>query len=315
MSVNEILVIALGGSILQVKKESEGASYVEQMRVICKTSAQLSQLLVDGYSLAMLIGSGIVVGEEMAKQETFQGKEAGLPMDLCLAQSQGYLGYMWQQCLTSNMWDMGIRDRQAITLISQVEVDAHDIAFHEPTKPIGSTYSKSAAQVLMHDSGWCMSSDDTSRFRRLVASPVPQRVIELDAIRSLLSHGFPVILGGGIPVIWQDTHIRGVEAVVDKDYTSQLLATSLKAKQLLMVTDVPQVSLYFGSPNQKNLDRLTLRDAYQYMKGSHFATQSMRPKIAAAIRFLKAGGEEVIIAQPMDILDAIAHKAGTLIVQ
>jgi carbamate kinase len=240
-----------------------------------------------------------------------------VPLDVCGAQSQGFIGYMLQQSLQNELFRRGIRKNVA-TVITQVLVDNYDPAFQNPTKPIGGFMSAEESQHRIAELGWNMVEDAGRGWRRVVASPLPKEVVELDTVTSLLNSGVAVITvgGGGIPVI--DTgngDYIGTAAVIDKDYASSLLAREINADLFVISTAVEKVALNFGKPNQVWLDQITLSDAKKYLnEGSHFAKGSMAPKMEAIIWFLEHGGKEAIITDPDNIGNAIKGITGTRIV-
>ena len=248
---------------------------------------------------------------ELARHELHE-----VPLDFCGADTQGAIGYMLQQNLYNEFKRRGIH-KQATTVVTQVLVDKNDPAFHTPTKPIGSFMDEAEAQKRADTEGWNVVEDAGRGWRRVVPSPLPQRVIERDAVKELLDAGFIVITvgGGGIPVVEdEDGKLVGTAAVIDKDYASSLLAQSIGAGLLLISTAVEKVSLNFGQPNQVDLDQMTVAEAKRYMAEGHFAPGSMLPKIQAIIWFLEAGGQEAIITNPENIERALAGETGTRIV-
>jgi carbamate kinase len=239
-----------------------------------------------------------------------------VPLDSCGADTQGAIGYMIQQSLYNEFDKRGIKKRAA-TVVTQVVVGQDDPAFQNPSKPIGAFYEEEEAKRLSAERGWIVKDDAGRGWRRVVPSPIPLEIVERDAIKVLLDAGFVVIGvgGGGIPVVREeDGSLGGVEAVIDKDYASGLLAASIQADLLLISTAVAQVALNFGQPGQRWLDKMTLAEAERYLAEGHFAPGSMEPKIRASIKFLKEGGREALITSPENIERALAGEAGTRIV-
>jgi carbamate kinase len=239
-----------------------------------------------------------------------------VPLDSCGADTQGAIGYMIQQSLYNEFEKRGL-EKQATTVVTQVVVGKDDAAFQNPSKPIGSFYEEEEAKRLGAERGWVVKDDAGRGWRRVVPSPIPLEIVERDAIKTLLDAGFVVVGvgGGGIPVVKEeDGNLRGVEAVIDKDYASGLLAASIQADLFLISTAVDQVALNFGQPEQRWLDKMTLAEAEQYLAEGHFAPGSMEPKIRASIKFLNEGGQEALITSPQNIERALAGETGTRIV-
>jgi len=236
-------------------------------------------------------------------------------LDSCGADTQGAIGYMFQRALHNEFKQRGL-NRQAVTVVTQVLVDKNAPEFQKPSKPIGSFMSEADAQVKMAKEGWTMAEDAGRGWRRVVASPLPQRIIERDAIQALIEQDFVVIAvgGGGIPVI-ENEHgdLLGMEAVIDKDYGGALMANSLPAEIFIIATAVEKVAINFNKPNQQWLDRLTVAEAQQYLAESHFAKGSMEPKIKAALQFIERGGQAAIITNPENLSRALAGETGTRI--
>jgi len=237
-----------------------------------------------------------------------------VPLDSCVAETQGTIGYMIQQCLHNEFSRRGI-GKHVVTVVTQVLVDKNDPAFQNPTKPIGPFYDEEEAQRYRDERGWDMREDAGRGWRRVVPSPMPLRIIEHDAVRTLVNQGVVVVAvgGGGIPVTEEDGKLKGIAAVIDKDYASSLIAISIKADLLLVSTAVEKVALNFGKPNQKLVDRMTLKEAKKYYEDGHFPPGSMGPKIQAIINFLERGGKEAIITNPENIERALLGETGTRI--
>jgi carbamate kinase len=239
-----------------------------------------------------------------------------VPLDSCGADTQGAIGYQLQQALYNEMHGWPERPTVA-TVVTQVVVDRKDPSFQKPSKPIGSFMDQKLAMEHKEKSGWAVVEDAGRGWRRVVASPKPKRVVELEAIRELLKAGMVVVAvgGGGIPVTeGEDGSLHGADAVIDKDLATSLLAQNLKADFLVISTAVDQVAINFKKPDQKNLAHITLAEAKKYLAEGHFAPGSMKPKIEAVIQFLEAGGKEALITDPAHLVAAFEHKAGTWIV-
>jgi carbamate kinase len=241
-----------------------------------------------------------------------------VPLEVCGADSQGAIGYALVQNLENDFQRLGL-DRHAVAVVTQMEVAADDPAFANPTKPIGSFMDEAAALRRREEDGWDVVEDANRGWRRVVASPLPQRIVEEEAIRTLIDAGYVVISvgGGGIPVVADaDGNLSGVPAVIDKDLASALLANAIGAELLLITTAVEKVALDFGTPEQRWIDRLTLAEAKERLaEGRHFAAGSMAPKIEAVIRFLEGGGSRAIVTDPDNVERALAGETGTEIVR
>jgi carbamate kinase len=276
-------------------------------------------MIEDGWDVAIGHGNGPQVGFILRRSEIAH-KVAGmheLTLDVCGADSQGAIGYALQQNLQNELYRRGIT-KPVATVITQVLVDKSDPAFQNPTKPIGSFMEESEAQQRASELGWSVVEDAGRGWRRVVPSPLPQKVVELEAVSTLIEAGVIVITvgGGGIPVIEKTTgQYTGTAAVIDKDFASSLLATQIDANMLLISTSVEKIALNFGKPNQEWIDRMTLAEAKNYLaEGTHFLKGSMAPKIQAIIWFLEAGGEQAIVTNPENIGRALNGETGTKIV-
>lgn len=304
------IVIAFGGNA--IKKAKEKGTAAEQFNNVRDTCNYLLELIED-HDIVITHGNGPQVGSILIQQESGEPYVPGMPLDICVAESQGLIGYMIQQSLKNILQAHNIH-RSVVTVITQVVVDKNDPAFTTPTKPVGPFYSRERAEE-MEAKGISIIEDAGRGYRRVVPSPNPQSVVEADVIESLLEQGMIVIGvgGGGVPVHGSQ-HMEGVEAVVDKDLASEVLAESIKADWLIILTDVKHVALNYRQKNQKNLRVLTIEEAETYLAEGHFPPGSMGPKIQAAIRFLKAGGKKVIITSPRTLSEALKGKKGTEII-
>jgi len=308
--MSDRLVIALGGNALI--KPGQAGTIPEQLANLDASLADVVELIGEGHRVALTHGNGPQVGNIVIRAEEARGKAYDLPLDVCVAQSQGELGYLIQRALRNALSRSGIA-RPVVTVLTQVLVDRQDPRMRSPSKPIGPFYTAAQADELRRR-GYALMEDAHRGYRRVVPSPVPLRVIEQEVIRQLFESGAIVIAagGGGIPVaLAEDGTLVGVEAVVDKDLTSSLLATALRADRLLDLTAVERVKLDFGTPRERDIERMTLDEARRYLAEGHFAPGSMGPKIEAAIAFLERGGREVIITRPEVALAAYRGRTGT----
>lgn len=308
-------VVAIGGNSLII--DADHKSVEDQYAAAGETDHHIASLIRDGWDVAISHGNGPQVGFILRRSELARLELHEVPLDVCGADTQGAIGYMLQQNLVNDLRRMGI-DRQVATVVTQVEVSADDPAFTDPAKPIGSFLDEAEALRRRDGEGWDVVEDAGRGWRRVVASPQPLRIVEIDVVRTLLDAGVVVVTvgGGGIPVVADaDGDLHGVAAVIDKDLASALLATLIDADLLLISTAVEKVALRFGTPRQEWVDRLTLREVEAYLaEGGHFAEGSMAPKMRAVVQFLKAGGKEALITNPENIERAIAGATGTRIV-
>lgn len=312
-----VAVVAIGGNSLIKDKAHETVE--DQYQAAKETTYHIADMIETGWEVAIGHGNGPQVGFILRRSE-IAAKVEGMhevPLDVCGADSQGAIGYALQQTLQNELYRRGIKKNVA-TVITQVLVDKADPAFKNPSKPIGGFMGEPEAKQRENDLGWNVVEDAGRGWRRVVASPLPKEVVELDSVRTLIEAGVVVITvgGGGIPVIEKDEgEYVGTAAVIDKDYASSLLAREIKADLLLISTAVEKVALNFGKPDQKWIDRMTLAEARQYLaEGTHFAKGSMAPKIQAIIWFLEAGGKQALITNPENIGCALEGKTGTWIV-
>jgi carbamate kinase len=312
--MNRIAVVAIGGNSLI--KDKAHQTVPDQYAAAHETCIHIAGMIEHGWDVAIGHGNGPQVGFILRRSELSRHELHEVPLDFCGADTQGAIGYMLQQNLYNEFRRRGL-DKQAVTVVTQVLVDRNDPAFQKPTKPIGSFMAEAEAARRRDEEGWNVLEDAGRGWRRVVPSPQPERVIERDTVKELIDAGFVVITvgGGGIPVVEdQDGNLTGVAAVIDKDFASSLLATSIGADLLLISTAVEKVALNFGKPDQRWLDRMTVAEARQYMAEGHFAAGSMKPKIEASIRFLEKGGKEALITDPENIERALLGETGTRIV-
>jgi len=312
---NPLAVIAIGGNSLIT--DSKKMSVVDQYQAAGETSHHIAALIAAGYRVVITHGNGPQVGFILLRSDLAKNVLHEVPLESCVADTQGAIGYQIGQTLANELKRRGI-EKSISTVVTQVLVDKNDQAFSNPAKPIGPFYTEEEAQKHQAASGWILKEDAGRGWRRVVASPKPIQIIEEETIRLLLDQEVIVIAvgGGGIPVIENEKgEMEGVAAVIDKDFASCLLAQNLKADLFIISTGVDKVAINFNKPDEKALDKLTVADAEKYMAEGQFPAGSMGPKIEAAIEFLKSGGKEVIITQPHLIEEAIAGKNGTHLVQ
>lgn len=310
---NKIIVVALGGNALI--KEGEKGSIQEQFANTRISVRGIVHCIKKGFEVVITHGNGPQVGNMLLMTELSRGKVPELSLEICVADTEGAIGYMIQQALVNSLRRECIR-KCVVTVLTQVIVDKNDDAFANPAKPIGPFFPEEEAKEIIHEKGWSMVEDSGRGYRRVVASPRPLRIVEEETIKTLLASGEIVIAagGGGIPVhIKEDGSLEGVDAVIDKDLASSVLALSIKARYLLMLTGVEQVFLNYGKSNQTPLDTIAVAEAERYMAEGHFPPGSMGPKIQAAIDFLKGGGECVFITSIDKVPESIAGKTGTRI--
>lgn len=305
------IVIALGGNAIQSPKKI--SSFDEQRTNFTEAARSLSEVVKRGYKIAITHGNGPQVGDILLQQELSKEYVAPKSLAVCGAQTQGQIGLLLKQSLDSNFKKLGIKKEVAVVL-TQVLVSSKDPAFSNPTKPIGPFYTPIEARKYRKQ-GIPVQKIMVGVFRRVVPSPAPQRIMENKVIQKLFESGVVVIAvgGGGIPTIVQRDELRGVDAVIDKDLASELLASSIKAEIFIILTNVKSVALNFGKPNQKWLSHLSVAEAKEYLKEGHFARGSMKPKIEACIKFIENGGKKAIIAHLKDLIPALEGKAGTII--
>ncbi len=313
----KVAVVAIGGNSLI--KDKDHQSVEDQYLAAKETTQHIADMIEAGWDVAIGHGNGPQVGFILRRSEIAHKVEGmhEVPLDVCGADSQGAIGYALQQNLQNEFKHRGIK-KPVATVVTQVRVDKNDKAFQNPTKPIGGFMGMDEAKQREKDLGWNVVEDSGRGWRRVVASPIPQEVVEFDSVKALIDHGVVVVTvgGGGIPVVRDDgDKLEGVAAVIDKDYASSLLARELHADLLLISTAVEKVAINFGKPNQQWLDKMTLVEAKQYLaEGTHFAKGSMAPKIQAIIWFLEAGGKQALITNPENIGRALNGETGTWIV-
>jgi len=289
-----------------------------QLAVVRKTCDYLADISCKGYEMAVVHGNGPQVGNITLSQETAEKinpKLPAMPFDVCGAMSQGYIGYQIQQCLRDALRNRN-RNVPVVTLVTQVIVDEHDKAFQNPTKPIGPFYTEEEAKKIAEEKGYTVKEDAGRGWRRVVASPTPKRIAEIDSVKRLWDSTIVITAGGGgIPVIENmDGSLTGVPAVIDKDLAAERLAEDMETDILLILTEVDKISLNFKKPNQQDLSHVTVAEAIKYIEEGHFAPGSMLPKVMAAIKFARRfPGKKAIITSLYKAVDAPDVKEGTVI--
>ncbi len=313
-NMNTPILIAIGGNSLI--RHGQRGSISEQIENAATTCRYLAALIEQGHSLIITHGNGPQVGAQLIRSELASSQVYPLSLDSCDASTQGEMGYILQNALRSALHARGI-SKTVVTILTQVVVGKDDPAFQHPTKPVGPFYSYKVAEQRKQELGWQIVEDAARGYRRVVPSPQPLEIVELDAIEHCSNNGMIVIAvgGGGIPVIDEDGVYRGVEAVIDKDRASALLAKKMHLKKFIISTDTDRVYLNFKQSNQIALEKISLAQAMQYSKEKHFLAGSMGPKVEAAIDFVSNGGEEAIITQPELLVDAMNGTAGTRVVK
>lgn len=314
--MRKLAVVAIGGNSLI--KDNTRVTVQDQYEAAKETCYYIADMIEQGWTVAIGHGNGPQVGFILRRSEIAH-KVAGMhevPLDVCGADTQGAIGYALQQNLQNEFRRRGLK-KQAATVVTQVVVDRNDPSFKNPTKPIGGFMTEEEAKRRAQEEGWTVVEDAGRGWRRVVPSPIPQRIVELDVVKTLLDAGIITITvgGGGIPVIEdEDGNLKGVAAVIDKDYAASLLARSIGADLFLISTAVDKVYLNYNKPDQRPIDVMTVSEAKRYIAEGHFAKGSMLPKIEAIIWFLEAGGKEAIITSPENIARALRGETGTRII-
>ena len=305
------IVVALGGNALI--RAGEAGTLEEQRRRISRAMAQTADLVTSGFAVVITHGNGPMVGQLLLQMECARATVPPMPLFMCDADSEGGLGYLIQQCLVNELHRRGLK-RGVVTVVTQVLVSRDDPGFKAPDKPIGPWYPAAEARRLKTERGWRLVEDAGRGWRRVVPSPRPVTIIEQDIISYLLRGGIIVIAagGGGVPVIrLANGELRGVEAVIDKDRASAVLAREISADLLIFLTAVDYVYLDYGKPGQRPLTALNCTEARKYLQDGHFAPGSMGPKMESALDFLSRGGKRVLITEPESLADALAGRTGT----
>jgi len=311
--MKEKVLIALGGNALLQAKEKGTAE--DQLKHVKETAKHFLDIIKEGYLISVTHGNGPQVGAILLQNELSHDILPDMPLDICGAESQGLIGYMIQR-LTFNEIVKQKDDIKVASILTQVLVDKNDEAFEKPTKPVGPYYSKEEAEELKLNKNWTMVEQTGKGYRRCVPSPEPKEIIEAFSISHLFDKKVIVIScgGGGIPVIRnEDGTLIGIEAVIDKDKTAALLAKTIKADVLMILTDVEKAYINFHKPNQQELNKITVKEARNYLEEAQFAEGSMGPKIEAACRFVESGGKRAIITSLKKAVLALKGKTGTII--
>lgn len=310
------IVIALGGNALQAFDSPPTAE--AQLEVVRKTCDYIGRIVANDYEIALVHGNGPQVGRILLASETAKDVTPVMPFDVCGAMSQGYIGYHIQQSMHEALIRIKKEHIPVVTIVTQMVVDKDDPAFKNPTKPIGPFYTEAEAKAISAERHYVMKEDAGRGWRRVVASPIPTRIVEIDSIKRLWDSTIVVFAGGGgIPVVQrEDGSYEGVAAVIDKDYAAELLAEQVGVDTLLILTEVEKVAINFNKPNQKDLDSMTVAEAERYIAEGHFAPGSMLPKVQAAVKFAKSGeGRKAIITSLFKAVDALEGKTGTHITE
>mgnify|MGYP000101929012 CR=1 FL=1 len=304
-------MIAMGGNSISPKNGS--GEIEEQFERTRQALDGIAHFIDLGYNLCINHGNGPQVGNEIMRMELTQDSVPTLPLGICVASTQGSIGYMIQQCLQNKLREMEI-DREVVTLVSQVIVDKNDDSFKNPTKYIGKRYTKKGAEEMTSKRGWDLKEQENGKFRRVVPSPMPEYIMHGKSIKALVDRGTIVIAsgGGGIPVHNNEIgQLDGLDAVIDKDYSAAKMGRIIRAQELWIITDVECVYDNFGNTNQKRINSITRKEAQEFHKKDVFQKGSIAPKIKAAIHFLKHHGDRVIITSIPHIKDALNGSAGT----
>lgn len=312
--MSRLAVIAIGGN--SITKPGQVGTIKEQFENTAETAEYVADIIARGWDVVITHGNGPQVGNVLLRVELAASSVYTLPLDTCDSDTQGGMGYMLQQVLGNALRKHNL-SKSVATIITQVRVDETDPAFQNPTKPIGPFYSQVEAERRRTERGWNVVEDVGRGWRRVVPSPLPLELIEEEVIRKCVQSGVVVIAcgGGGIPVVRRGGELRGVEAVIDKDRASALLAEKLNADLLLISTGVEKVSINFRKPDERKIDLMTIAEAQQYLAEGHFHPGSMGPKIESAISYLKHGGKRVIITSPEKLVEGLEGKAGTHVVR
>lgn len=311
MSTKKVAVVAVGGNSLI--KDKARRTIPDQYSAASESMNHFADMVEAGWDVVITHGNGPQVGFILRRSELSLHELHPVPLDYCGADTQGAIGYMFQQALYNEFRQRGV-NKQAATVVTQVLVDSKDPAFENPTKPIGTFMEQDTAINHRNQDGWAVVEDAGRGWRRVVPSPLPVKIIQGEAIQTLIQAGFVVIGvgGGGIPVVEDENgDLIGVEAVIDKDFASSLLAATIRADLFLISTAIEKVALDFNQPDQRWLDQVTIAEARQYLDQGHFAKGSMEPKVQAIIGYLENGGQEAIVTNPENIGRALAGETGT----
>ena len=315
MQKQGVAVVAVGGNSLI--KDPKRVTMQDQYNAGAESIHHIVDMIEQGWNVVITHGNGPQVGHVLRRSEIAAGQVHEVPLDYCGADTQGSIGYMFNRALVNEFKKRGM-NRNSVAVVTQTIVDSNDPAFQNPTKPIGSFMTEEEAKRRAQEDGWVVVEDAGRGWRRVVPSPIPMKIVEAPAIKALIDAGVVVVGvgGGGIPVKENgDGMLSGVEAVIDKDFGSSLLATMIGADLFVISTAVEKVSLNYNKPNQIDLDCLTMAEARKYMEDGHFAKGSMLPKIQAILRFMENGGKKALITNPENIGRALRGETGTWIVR
>lgn len=312
--MSKIITIALGGNA--INKPGQKGTAEEQFANVQNTTRQIAKMIKRGYKVIITHGNGPQVGTILIQQEAGSSQVPPMTLDICGSQTQGQIGYMIQQTLDNELKSLAI-EQKAVSLVTQVVVDRDDEAFKNPRKPVGPFFDQGHAQKMMAEKKENWVEDAGRGWRKVVPSPIPKAIVEIEAIKSLVAQGFVVIAsgGGGIPVVINaDGTYSGVEAVIDKDRAGEVLAEDVSADVLMILTDVAYAAIDYGTPEQRDLKTVKLSEMKKYFAKGYFKAGSMGPKIASAIKFVESGGEKAIIASLENALAGLEEGRGTVIV-
>ena len=315
MMSSKLAVLAIGGNSLI--KDKDHIALHHQYQAVRETSKYIAELIAEGLGVVITHGNGPQVGFIYRRGELARHELPLIPLDICGADTQGAIGYMIQKALLNEFRERGIK-KKVTTVVTQAVVDRDDPSFDHPSKPIGSFMAEKEALANQKEFGWQVAEDAGRGFRRVVPSPIPRELIELDVVKILLEKRYIVVAvgGGGIPVIRNEKgEIEGVEAVIDKDLASSLLARQLGADTLIISTSIDAAYLNFGKENQRPITQATLSEIKRYLTEGHFKAGSMKPKIEAIVQFLEGGGKKAVITSPENLLKAFRGKSGTTILK
>jgi len=309
----KIAVVAFGGNALL--PETQKGTFEEQQANADSAAEAIIRIAQSGYEVILVHGNGPQVGQILAQSEEAAAKIPMLPLDACVAATQGTIGYILTTALRRACKKLDI-NKDTVTVLTNVAVSVGDQAFEHPTKPIGGFMNKEQAQEMMVSKGWKIVEDSGRGYRRVVPSPEPKKIMESKAIRELALKGYLVMAcgGGGIPVARVNDQFVGLEAVIDKDLASSLLAKEIGADLFILLTGVPQVAINYGKPNMQLLGKITVSEAEKYMSEGHFPPGSMGPKISAALKFVSSSGQKVLITSAEKLESALREESGTYII-
>ena len=308
-----LAIVAFGGNAL-LRPEDRGTQE-EQIARARQAARWLAEIVRADYKLVVVHGNGPQVGNILVQAEEASTKIPPQSLDVAVAQTEGSIGFMLQQAIRNRLESIGLTG-DVTTVLTEVQVDPNDIAFKRPTKPIGPFFTRYRAESLERDLGWTMREDSGRGWRHVVPSPRPLHIMNVATIAHMLDTAEVVIAagGGGVPIVrGRDNQWRGIEAVIDKDFAASLLAAELSADLFMILTNVAQVSIDFGKPTQRQIDRMTIAEAEKYLSAGQFPPGSMGPKIEAAVQFVRSSGKQVLISDVDHVRDAIAGKGGTFI--